>query len=159
MNLSSARAIVVGVDGTPVSRGALEFAIREAAASDSVVEVVTVWSWAGAHESLAGPASPQEAHDRAQRIQDSLVTEALAQVEHPPVISRQVVHGEPAQVLLRAARNARYLVVGTSHKGMLTRAFLGSVSEHCVHHSACPVVVVPSAHAAAVDAPLAATGG
>ncbi|MBA2523381.1 MAG: universal stress protein, partial [Solirubrobacterales bacterium] len=38
---------------------------------------------------------------------------------------------------------ADYLVVGTGRKGTLRRTLLGSVSEFCVRHARCPVVVVP----------------
>jgi nucleotide-binding universal stress UspA family protein len=34
-------------------------------------------------------------------------------------------------------------VVGSAHKGAVRRALLGSVSEYCVRHAKCPVVVIP----------------
>lgn len=138
--------IVVGVDGTPAGRRALEFALREGSVRGSAVEVVTAWSWSGPHETLAGPATPCEARERAQRMQDEEVAAALAAVPVPPVVSRQVVEGDPSLVLLRAGRRADYLVVGSAHKRLLKRAILGSVSEYCVRHATCPVVVVPPAH-------------
>ena len=137
--------IVVGVDGTAAGRAALEFAMREAVVRGRAVEVVTVWSWSGPHESLAGAGTAEEARLRAQRKQDEVVAEVLRTSAGTPVVSRQVVRGDPAEVLLRLARDADYLVVGTEHKGVLRRTVLGSVSERCVRHATCPVVVVPSA--------------
>lgn len=51
-------------------------------------------------------------------------------------------YGTPASVLLRAARDASLLVVGSRGLGGFAGLLLGSVAQHCVQHAACPVVVV-----------------
>ena len=158
MQGTSRPVIAVGVDGSASSRAALEFAIREGVARGSAVEVVTVWSWSGPHEPLGGPATPQEARERAQRAQDEAVAgvlRATSATPVSPVISRQVVQGDAGQVLLRAGRHADYLVVGSAHKGRLRRAVLGSVSEYCVRHATCPVVVIPTVRRQAAETALA----
>jgi nucleotide-binding universal stress UspA family protein len=53
-----------------------------------------------------------------------------------------VAEGPPALELLKAAQNADLLVVGSRGHGAFAGMLLGSVSEHCVAHSSCPVVVV-----------------
>ena len=53
-----------------------------------------------------------------------------------------MVGGPPALELLKAAQNADLLVVGSRGHGAFAGMLLGSVSEHCVTHSLCPVVVV-----------------
>ncbi|MGH3355710.1 MAG: universal stress protein [Nocardioidaceae bacterium] len=156
MESTRSPAIVVGVDGTAAGNAALEFAIREGAARGCAVEVVTVWNWFGPHESLAGPVTAHEARDRAQRTQNESVAQVLRTVPAAPVVSRQVIQGDPGDVLLYCSRSAAYLVVGTEHKGMLKRAVLGSVSEHCVRHATCPVVVVPASYEQAFEPPLTA---
>jgi len=143
MNIRAASVIVVGVDGTSAGKAALEFALREGAARGSAVEVVTVWNWVGVGGQLVGPESPSQAREHAQAQQDQAVADVLDQVSDPPVVSRQIVEGDPAKALLRAARSADYLVVGSAHKGMVKRTILGSVSEYCVRHAKCPVVVIP----------------
>ena len=54
----------------------------------------------------------------------------------------RVVEGNAAQVLLDALDGADLLVVGSRGHGGFTEALLGSVSQHCVHHARCPVVVI-----------------
>lgn len=159
MNDRGASTIVVGVDGTPASKAALEFALREGAIRGSAVEVVTVWTWAGVGDKLTGPETPHDARERAQRQQDEAVAEVLDRIYDPPVVSRQIVEGDPAKALLRAARGADYLVVGSAHKGLVKRALLGSVSETCVRHARCPVVVIPAEDPHITDATIAQQAG
>jgi nucleotide-binding universal stress UspA family protein len=57
-------------------------------------------------------------------------------------VREHVMVGNTAQVLLNAAADADLLVVGNHGHGGFARALLGSVSQHCVHHAPCPVLVV-----------------
>lgn len=74
-----------------------------------------------------------------------LVTAAEASVRalHPVLAcSGVVVQGPPPVVLVDASRRARLLVVGSRGHGELAGMVIGSVSQHCVTHAHCPVVVV-----------------
>jgi len=48
----------------------------------------------------------------------------------------------PDSVLLEAAKDSALLVVGSHGRGVFSDLLLGSVSERCVRHAKCPVVVV-----------------
>lgn len=135
--------IVVGVDGTSAGQAALAFAMQEATLRRSALEVVTTWQWANPYDP-AYQQDPTKTREHAERAQDAAVSAALGATSAPPVISRHVIEGEAGPTLVRLARHADFLVVGSSHKGVLRRALLGSVSQHCVRHASCPVVVVPS---------------
>lgn len=60
----------------------------------------------------------------------------------PVEVRRRLVPGNPADVLIDAARGAELLVVGSRGHGTFARALLGSVSERCAMHAPCPVVIV-----------------
>ena len=127
--------IVVGVDGSLASKAALAWAVGQAARTDSVVEVVTVYYW------FPMPIEELDFEGLATHVAEDAILDAADR--GPPVkISFKVVQGNAAQALLEAARGAELLVVGSRGHGSLTGALLGSVSQQCVHHASCPVVVV-----------------
>ncbi|HEU4511710.1 MAG TPA: universal stress protein [Nocardioidaceae bacterium] len=59
----------------------------------------------------------------------------------------RVQHAPPAAALLAASEQRSLLVLGQRGHGEFRDRLLGSVSQHCVHHAHCPVVVVRGRHA------------
>jgi hypothetical protein len=57
-----------------------------------------------------------------------------------------VREGQAADVLLAEARKADLLVVGSRGLGGFRALLLGSVSQQCARHAACPVMIVPPPH-------------
>ncbi len=135
-----ARGVVVGVDGTQGSHAALTFAIQEAALRGSPLEVITAWTWA--EDGAADGYLPEHARHDAQQIQDQEIALTLAQVDARPVLSRQVIQGDPAKVLRRLAKDAAYLVLGASKEGQWRRDLFGTVGDYCVRHATCAVMIV-----------------
>jgi nucleotide-binding universal stress UspA family protein len=133
--------VVVGVDGSSASAAALRWAVAQAEATGAVVEAVGAWE---AVEDLGWSApvvdSSFDEQVTRQRFTDEL-DRVLGDRRTVPVRERLVM-GEPAEVLLDAARGAALLVVGSRGHGRFARALLGSVSLRCVQHATCPVVVV-----------------
>ncbi|MDQ3592175.1 MAG: universal stress protein [Actinomycetota bacterium] len=154
---SQAAGIVVGVDGTPASREALVFALREGALRGSAVEVVTAWAFEGPYDGQLTQDLIGHARRNAERAQDEAITAALTTVAAPPLLSRTVVEGAAGPELLRVAGAAEYLVVGHGHKNIAQRTLLGSVSRHCVQHAPIPVLVVPEGATTSGQATQAAT--
>jgi nucleotide-binding universal stress UspA family protein len=72
------------------------------------------------------------------------VSGSAGQVEIRP----KVVEGNAAQALLVASAGADLLMVSSHGLGGFVGALLGSVSQHCVHHSTCPVAVIRDSVAA-----------
>jgi len=142
-----AHRVVVGVDETPGSRAALTFAMCEAALRGSVLDVITAWTLTeedhiAPGDDVCGHEMPERARRRAQQIQDRAVALTLQDIDARPLLSRQVLEGDAGKVLLRVARDAASLVVGSSTSEPLLPASLGSVRDYCVRHATCEVVVV-----------------
>jgi nucleotide-binding universal stress UspA family protein len=154
--------VVVGVDGSDASYDALNWAIAEASRRDAQLDVVNAY---GFHQ-YPSPYGPTVAIDRDQletsstSLLDEMVGRAFGTTGAPPraieliPLSMTAVPG-----LLESAKDADLLVVGSRGRGSFRGLLLGSVSQQCVHHAPCPVVVVrpPPARAptASVATPVA----
>ena len=138
------RRIVVGVDGSEPSIRALQWAARQATWSDATLEVVTAWTFPE-HPAPLGLEIhvpwPDELIAQARVKLDEVIGDALPDMD-PQGIHARVIRGSAVPVLLDAARDAELLVVGSRGRGAMAELLLGSVSEHCVRHAGCPVVVV-----------------
>lgn len=138
------RRIIVGVDGSAASRRALAWAVRQAGATGAVVDAVHAWQVPVTFDMAPLFVRPDELEREAEKILVTSVSEVCG--EHPAAqVRARVVQGHPAAVLVRAARGADALVVGSHGHGGFVGALLGSVSQHCVQHAGCPVVVIREA--------------
>ena len=136
--------IVVGVDGSESSMAALAWAVRQAALTGATVDAVHAWHIPVTYGYGYGYAMVLPVPDL-EKIAGQVADKAVAEVADlaPGVEIRTViVEGNPARALLDAAKDADLLVVGSRGHGGFTEALLGSVSQHCVHHADCPVVVI-----------------
>jgi nucleotide-binding universal stress UspA family protein len=136
--------IVVGVDGSETSLRALRWAARQAGWTGGTLEVVTAWTFPEQPAPLGIVAHVPWQEDlmaEARDELDRLVGEAVPEGERDHVHTK-VVRGGAADVLLAEADEAELLVVGSRGRGAFEGLLLGSVSERCVHHARCPVVVV-----------------
>jgi nucleotide-binding universal stress UspA family protein len=135
---AAARRIVVGIDGSGPSLAAMEWAARQAEFTGSALETLIVWQVAMSYGSAMPVADPGA---EARKVLDSAVGDL--QKAHPQVeIRSSVVEGIPAQVLVEASNDADLLVVGSRGHGEVAGLLIGSVSEHCVTHAHCPVLVM-----------------
>ncbi|MEV7687496.1 universal stress protein [Streptomyces bungoensis] len=135
--------VVVGVDGSPSSYAALRWAVRYAGLVGGVVEAVAVWELPGLY-GWSAPAVDMDVDEEETRTRmRQEVTDVLGE-EAAGSVRTRVVHGNAADVLLRAAEGAETLVVGSRGRGGFKRALLGSVSQHVSQHATCPVVIVRS---------------
>ncbi|MGH3357463.1 MAG: universal stress protein [Nocardioidaceae bacterium] len=136
--------LLTGHDGSEFSESALSWGLRLARCLDMPVTVGRAWvlttaprpkSWAVGY---MPPLADFEEATRERLRAD--VADTVA--EHPGVqVSYQAVHGRPASILIEASQRADLLVVGPRGLGGFRGLVLGSVSEQCVRHSECPVVI------------------
>ncbi|MDQ1630285.1 MAG: hypothetical protein QOC80_257 [Frankiaceae bacterium] len=148
MTLSDAPAkpVVVGVDGSPASREALHWAVRQAQLTKCPVRAVIAWRWPIEYGNVPPAIEVDLRVDSAETL-SAMVDEVLE--EFPDIELEQVVReGRSAEVLLEESAAASMLVVGSRGHGAFTGMLLGSVSAHCVAHANCPVAVVRNSAAA-----------
>jgi nucleotide-binding universal stress UspA family protein len=137
--------IVAGVDGSPSSISALRWAIRQAGLTGAAVDAVIAWNYPANAGGYGWAPTGMEGSFNFQENAEKTLTDAISSAVDPGtgVKTRSfVVEGLPAQVLLDASDGADLLVVGSRGHGGFAEALLGSVSQHCVHHAHCPVVVI-----------------
>lgn len=132
-------AIVAAVDGSLSSIDALRWAVQQARLSGLPLHVISCWQTIENY-SLAETDIPDSIfRDKAEA---SLRT-ALEEVDTAGLsVVAAVEHGYPPQVLIEASRSASLLVLGSRGHGGFVGMLLGSVSQHCVAHAHCPVVVI-----------------
>ncbi len=138
--------IVVGVDGSEGSLAALRFALEEARIRGAEVKAVNAWhvppavyggGWAPA--SVDFDEFRKLAEEALQKTLDDVGASAAGVTVTP-----MLLEGQPADLLCAEAKNPDdLLVVGSRGLGGFRGLLLGSVSQQCVHHAVCPVVVVP----------------
>lgn len=131
--------IVVGIDGSSGSAAALQFALEEAAMRGARVEAILAWHWPVMAAEGGLPADFDPAGWAQSALDETLSGVATGDTS----VEGRIVEGHAAAVLVDAAADADLLVVGTRGHGGFTGLLLGSVSQHCVSHAPCPVVVVP----------------
>jgi nucleotide-binding universal stress UspA family protein len=138
--------VVVGLDDDDSSLAAVDFAAREAAVSHVPLSLVHTWTMPTPQMegSVVLLASPIEARAGQRRILREAV--ARTQEAHPDLVITQVLEqSNPSSALLRAARGASLLVLGTHHRGVVKGALLGSVGRDVLAQCRIPVCVVPGA--------------
>ncbi len=154
MSATAARPrIVVGVDGSPESRTALQWAARAAEAFGARIDVVGAWSLIMNYGWSAVPVDWSPENDTR-----SLVTAAVDAVfgpDKPEGLDIVLCEGHPVKALLDQSKDALMLVVGSRGHGGFTGLLLGSVSASVAEHATCPVLVVHGDGLPAVLAPAA----
>lgn len=135
--------VLVGVDGGPSSRQAIEFAFDYADRHHLPLAAIRAADpnpsgvWVDGDET--------EVHFTTYAFGLDLLDAELAdgRRRHPDVPVRRFVLREPARsALVSASAGAYLLVVGDRGRTALARRFLGSVSRHVIQHAHCTVAVV-----------------
>lgn len=136
--MTSVPVIVVGVDGSPSSQRAVRWAAQQAKLTGATLRAVSSWRWPN-YITIVPPGVDLASDTR--RTLDEVLEVALAGSEDVSV-TRHVIEGPPGPALLTQAQDASLLVVGAQGRAAFPGMLLGSVSEYCVRHGSCPVVVV-----------------
>ncbi len=139
------RPVVVGVDGTPVSTAAVEFAFRMASERGAPLTLLhATWD-------LREQATPVlDLRTYAEKVnltedEERLVSETVAGLceKYPDVaVTETYLRGQPVRRLVEASRDAALVVVGTRRRRLFATTLLGSVGRGVAERAYCPVAVV-----------------
>ncbi|WP_030313425.1 universal stress protein [Streptomyces sp. NRRL B-3229] len=140
------RTLTAGLDGSPESLAAADWAAREAVLRDLPLRLVNASEWqAPAYAPATGLGVPTPPRDLQHAAAQRLLDEARAHIagRHPGLrIDVEDVPGLPVQALLTAAEESELLVLGSRGLSRVTGFLLGSVSLAVLAGSERPVVVV-----------------
>jgi nucleotide-binding universal stress UspA family protein len=143
-NQADQSPIVVGVDGSPSADDALEWAAAEASVMHRPLHIVHGFIWPLMRVPL-GPSEfgPADGGLRASAERLLVAAETRAQLAAPDInVTSELVVGDAAPALLRCARGAELLVVGSRGLGGFLGLLVGSVGVAVAAHAPCPVIVV-----------------
>ena len=145
MKLSAHPGIVVGVDGSPASKVAVQWAARDAElrkAPLTLVHVVraTAGTW------LETPLLPEWMRGQRERGRQ-VIDDALKIVDEscqrgPAQVHCEMPSANAVPALVDLSKNADLVVVGRHGTGTLRGRHMGSVTSGLVYHAHCPVAVI-----------------
>ncbi|MYW69830.1 universal stress protein [Streptomyces sp. SID8379] len=138
------RPVVVGVDESPESLAAAEWAAREALLRDLPLRLVHAWNWSP-HPASDVPVGVTAA-GAAQRVRARTTldkAEARVRAACPTVrLTADPLEGPASAALIRVAGQAEMLVLGSRGLSAVTGAVVGSVAQSVSAAAPVPVVLV-----------------
>ncbi|WP_151478308.1 universal stress protein [Streptomyces albicerus] len=142
------RTVTVGLDGSPESRAAAEWAAREAKLCGLPLKLVNVW------EAVPDPIAqaPLLGAETQQHWTERIPREAAdgIRLRHPGLdVTVEQLNGRPSEVLLDAAKDTELLVLGSRGLSGIGGFMVGSVGLAVVAHTERPVVLVRAGEQAA----------
>ena len=135
--------VLVGVDGSDASFGAIDWAVKEAAQLGWGVRLVCAYSLpAFSATSMDGGYGVM---DESQLVagSESVMAQAVKHAGTEVPVTTEVIAGDPTHVLAEMSKSASMVVIG-KHKGSgLANRLLGAVSSSLPPLAHCSTVVVP----------------
>jgi len=139
--------IVVGVDGSPASKVAVNWAAHEAAIRDLPLSLIHVIPASLPRTWPQVPTPPELRHWYELNGGEVLalarqVAEAAIKGPNGIDVTSEIISGSPPAMLIDLSKEAELVVVGSRGLGTVTRRLLGSVSSALLHHAFCPVALI-----------------
>ena len=136
--------MIVGVDGTPGSNHALDWALNRV---DRFGPLRPLAAWQYPYWAVAGPLASEPPIAEPARFETAARAHAQSAVASLPESARQklrVCEGPAGAVLVEAGDDADMIVVGTRGRDIVSERILGSVSSYVAAHTTVPAAVVPT---------------
>ncbi|MFI8419910.1 universal stress protein [Streptomyces sp. NPDC085460] len=144
------REIVAGVDGSPESLAAADWAAREARHRGVPLRLAHAWRWEPLDLPLVQDRASQE------RAAEEVVRAAEAEIaeRHPEVpVASEVLADTPVSALLGTIDDAEMLVIGSRGHGAVAGFLLGSYGQQVIAAATRPVVAVRARDDRAAEPP------
>jgi nucleotide-binding universal stress UspA family protein len=147
--------IVVATDGSEAAIGAARRSMDLLRPGAHVVLVMVIPEYEDPMEDAGGIEGPGISYKQADKDWKKANAEGQAALDRTASVLgteaevRLVPDDETTgAVIVRVASeaNADVLVIGSSHKGWLSRLFGASVSDYVAHHAPCPVMLIRHDH-------------
>jgi nucleotide-binding universal stress UspA family protein len=145
------RPVLVGVDGSPASEAAIEFAFQEASLRHVPLIAMHVWWESPTHTVKPGlPGAPNlvAAREESKRLLTKLTSDCAKKYPDVSVDLRAVESMNPSHALIEASDEAGLVIVGSRGRGGFAGLLLGSTGRDLVGHANSPVAVVRPRHPA-----------
>jgi nucleotide-binding universal stress UspA family protein len=139
--------ILVGVDGSPPSKVAVDWAAREAAMRGAPLSIVHVIQSPAVRMWPEVP-MPRDVLARIERDGQEMLSDARRTAEEATAETRQIhietetIAGGVLPTLIDLSQDAEMIVVGCRGTGPINRRLLGSVSRGLIQHAHAPVAVI-----------------
>jgi nucleotide-binding universal stress UspA family protein len=151
MPATNDHGVLVGVDGSPASIAAVEWASRTAALHGLPLTLVHVLAPPMVMTFPETPMPPGYAQWQQEQgrsyLRDALrIAGERIGAAGADRVAGETVLGSTVPMLVELSKAAAVLVVGSRGHGRLRRSLLGSVSSALVRHAHCPVAVIHDEH-------------
>ncbi|MGO1267200.1 Universal stress protein family [Microbacterium esteraromaticum] len=143
IELTDRRGVVVGVDGSPTSEHAIEYAAAEADRTGEPLTAVNAWVTIPLPRIMHS--YPADYLTNMQQRGEETLAISLAGIaqKYPDLDLRRVVErGYPEVIINRLATEARLTVIGSHGRGAIGRFLLGSTSQEVVSRLVSATVVL-----------------
>jgi nucleotide-binding universal stress UspA family protein len=147
------RAIVVGVDGSPTSDLAVDWAVAEASRRNLPLHIIHAFSFGYPKTRTGFGHSVDHLRQIAHGVRKDAVARASGANPELAITWDEPAYG-PAPALVNASETAATVVVGARGLSAARGVLVGSVSLQVATHARCPVVVVHDRPTPAPGAPV-----
>ncbi|MGO8964840.1 universal stress protein [Mycobacterium sp.] len=138
--------ILVGVDGSPAAKYAVDWAAREAAMRNVRLTIVHAVRPIGIPQPplASSVAFARWQVEQGQAFLDKAVeiAQSTTQDGGPTQIESELLFAPVVPTLVDLSKEAQMVVVGSRGRGPFARSLLGSVSSSLIRHAHCPVAVI-----------------
>ncbi|KAH7571138.1 hypothetical protein ACOSP7_019781 [Xanthoceras sorbifolium] len=153
MEAEKKKVMMVAIDESDCSHYALQWALEylRDTISDSHLVIFTalpLLDFSYIYASTFGAAHPDlitSMQENQKKVAVSLLEKAKDMCAKRGIVAETMSEiGDPKEAICEAVEKlkTKLLVIGSHGRGAIQRAFLGSVSNYCVHNAKCPVLVV-----------------